>query len=216
MWHRLTIVLKKNFHMTRALNHVAQIDNSVEKELPLWSYYFTHSPPRNSENGIDVLVCRHGWPRWRPVWWIVCAMVHAIMYVLRLRGRELSHGLCPFRHGVLGQLAGQHEADGRLDFTTAQRGLFVVRGQFAGFAGDAFKNVVDETIHDAHPLFGNARIGMDLLEHLVNVRRVAFRALLVLGLGAGDLGGLGRGRFAAGCTGFGRSFGHGWMITACC
>jgi hypothetical protein len=204
--------------MTRALNHVAQTDNSVEKELPLWSYYFIHSPQGivRTASMCYVLVCRHGWPRWRPVWLIVCAMIHAIVYVLRLRGRELGHGLGPFRHGVLGQLPGQHEADGRLDFTTAQRGLFVVRGQFAGFAGDAFENIVDETIHDAHALFGNARIGMDLLEHLVNVRRVTFRALFVLSLGAGDLGGLGRGRFAAGCTGFGRSFGHGWMITACC
>jgi hypothetical protein len=31
-------------HITRSLNHVAQTDNSVEKELPLRSYYFIHSP----------------------------------------------------------------------------------------------------------------------------------------------------------------------------
>jgi hypothetical protein len=128
-----------------------------------------------------------------------------------LRRGEFRHGLGTFRYGVFGQFTGQHKTNGRLDFATAQGRFFIVRGKFSRFGGDTFKNIVNERIHDAHTLFRNPGIGMDLFKHFVNVRAVRFRTLLVLGgLGAGALGGLGRSGFAT--TSLGWSLGHG----CCC
>jgi hypothetical protein len=124
------------------------------------------------------------------------------MYILRRR--ELGHGLGSFRDCVLGEFTWEHETNCRLDFARTQRGFLVIRGEFSRFRGDAFENIVNERIHDAHSLFGNAGIGMDLLQHFVNVRGVRFRAFLVLGL-AGS-GGFGWSGFAR--TALGRSLGH--------
>jgi hypothetical protein len=127
-----------------------------------------------------------------------------------LRRRKLGHGLGAFRYGVFREFTGQHETNGRLDFATTERRFFVVRGEFTSLGSDTFKDIVDERIHDTHPLFGNARVGMYLLQHLVNVRTVTFRTLLVLGrLGAGGFGGLSRSGFTAGGTDLGRGLGHG-------
>jgi hypothetical protein len=111
------------------------------------------------------------------------------------RRRKLGHRFGTFRHGMLGQFSGKHETNGGLNFATTQGGFLVVRGQFTSFGGDAFENVVDERVHDRHALFGNARIRMHLLQDLVNIRRVRFGTLLVLGrlAGGGFLGSLGGG-----------------------
>jgi len=53
---------------------------------------------------------------------------------------------------VLGQLAGQQEADGGLDFPTGDGRTLVVVSQTTGFGSDAFEEIVDETVHDAHRL----------------------------------------------------------------
>ena len=108
-----------------------------------------------------------------------------------LGGRELGHGLGSLRHGVLGELAGQHEADGRLDLAGRERGLLVVGGELPGLAGDALEDVVDEGVHDGHALLADAGVGVHLLQHLVDVGGVRFGALLALLLAAGGLGGLG-------------------------
>ena len=50
----------------------------------------------------------------------------------RLGGGELGDSLGTLRHGVLGELAGEHEADGRLDLAGRERGLLVVGGELAG------------------------------------------------------------------------------------
>ena len=108
----------------------------------------------------------------------------------RLGGGELGDGLGALGDGVLGELSGEHEADGGLDLPGGEGGLLVVLGELAGLSGDALEDVVDEGVHDGHALLGDASVGVDLLEHLVDVRGVGLDALLVL-LGSSLLGGLG-------------------------
>jgi len=92
---------------------------------------------------------------------------------------------------VLGELTGEHEADRGLDLAGRKGGLLVVLGELSGLSGDALEDVVDERVHDGHALLGDAGVGVDLLEDLVDVRRVRLDALGALSLGSGLLGGLG-------------------------
>ena len=46
---------------------------------------------------------------------------------------------------------------------------FIVMGELAGFSGNSLEEVVDEGVHDAHGLGGDTSIGVDLLQHLVDV-----------------------------------------------
>ena len=81
----------------------------------------------------------------------------------------LGDGLRAFRDGVLGQLAGQKESDGRLDFAARDRRAAVVVRQTARLGGDAFEDVVDERVHDRHGLRRDPGVRMDLLQNLVDV-----------------------------------------------
>ena len=113
----------------------------------------------------------------------------------------LGDGLGALGHGVLGELAGQQEAHGRLDLPGRDGGALVVMRQAGGLAGDALEDVVDEGVHDAHGLGRDARVGVHLLEHLVHVDGIALLstalallAILLLGFGDRFLGTLlGRG-----------------------
>ena len=107
-----------------------------------------------------------------------------------LRGGELGNGFGSLRDGVLGKLTRKHEADGGLNLTGRKSGFLVVGGKLSSLAGDALKDVVDEGVHDAHPLLSDAGVGVDLLEDLVDVGGVGFDALLaalLLVAGGGDL-----------------------------
>ena len=97
---------------------------------------------------------------------------------LRLRGGEFGNGLGTFRNGVLGEFTGKHQTDGGLDFPRGKGRLLVVGGELSCFGGDPFEDIVDEGVHDGHALLGDTRIGVDLFQHFVNVRRVRFDALL--------------------------------------
>ena len=99
-----------------------------------------------------------------------------------LGGGVLGDGLGAFRDGVLGQFTRKQETNGSLDFTAADRRLLVVRGELGGFSGNTFEDIVDERVHDGHGLVGDTDIGVHLLQHLVDVRRVRLLAgLLLLG-----------------------------------
>ena len=106
---------------------------------------------------------------------------------------------------MLGQLTGQKQTDGGLDFSAGDGRSLVVVGKARGLRGDSLKDVIHEGIHDGHGLAGDSSVGVHLLEHLVDVDGVALPpfppALLVpstLGLGLADglLGSL------AGCFGW--------------
>ena len=76
------------------------------------------------------------------------------------------------------------------------------------FCGEAVKRVLDERVHDAHRTAGDARLGVHLLEHLVDVARegldTPLAALVATRLLGGRLGG-----------GFAGSFGHFDIFVVC-
>ena len=104
----------------------------------------------------------------------------------------LGHSLGPFTDGVLAQFSGQVETDGRLDLAAGDRVFLVVVSQSGSLGGDPLEDVVDERVHDAHGLAGDASVGVNLLQNLVDVDGVALLAVLSplllarrLGLGGG-------------------------------
>jgi hypothetical protein len=92
--------------------------------------------------------------------------------------RELGDGLGTLTDGMLGEFTGKHQTDGGLDFTRGQSGLLVVGGQLSCLTGNTIKDIIDEGVHDGHTLLGDTGIGMDLLQHLVDVGRVGLDTLL--------------------------------------
>jgi len=60
--------------------------------------------------------------------------------LFRARG-VLGDGLGAFRDGVLGELTGEDEANGRLDLSGGNGGLLVVCGKLGSLSGDALEDV---------------------------------------------------------------------------
>jgi len=75
----------------------------------------------------------------------------------------LSDGLGALGHGVLGQFTGQEKTDSSLDVSARDGAALVVMRQTRGFCGDALEDVVDERVHDAHGLAGDASVGVHLM-----------------------------------------------------
>jgi len=102
-----------------------------------------------------------------------------------LGARVLGDGLGSLADGVLGELAGKQETDGRLYFAARDRRTAVVVGETGRLGSDALEDVVDKAVHDRHGLAADARVGVYLLEHLVDVDGVRLSssplALLVPG-----------------------------------
>ena len=122
----------------------------------------------------------------------------------------LGDGLGAFRDGVLGQFTGQQKPDGGLDLPGGDGGPLVVVGQTGSFSSDTFEDIVDEGVHDAHGLGGDSGVGVNLLQHLVDVDGVGFfpflgPLLVVLGDVLGGLAGL-LGSLSGGFGGHGESW----------
>lgn len=110
---------------------------------------------------------------------------------------------------MLGQLSGKDQSAGGLNLSRRDGGSVVVDSQLGSLGGDSLENVGDERVQDGHGLVGDTSVGVDLLEDLVDVRRVGFDpslaslllvtgflgggGLLCRGLGGGSLGGRGLG-----------------------
>lgn len=94
---------------------------------------------------------------------------------LLIRGRNLlgasvfGDSLGSFRDGVFGQLSGEQESHGSLDFPTGDGAPLVVVGKARGFGSDSLKDVVDEGVHDRHGFAGNTSVGVNLLQDFVDV-----------------------------------------------
>ena len=107
----------------------------------------------------------------------------------------LGDSLGALRDGVLGELTGEEEPDSGLDLAGGDGGPLVVVSQTAGLGGDPLEQVVDERVHDGHGLGGDSGVGVDLLQHLVDVDSVGLLplSLLLLLVTLGDgLGSLSR------------------------
>ena len=88
---------------------------------------------------------------------------------------------------MLGEFSGKHEADSGLDLARAESRLLVVSGELSGLGGNALKDIVDEGVHHGHALLRDTSVGVDLLQDLVDVRRVGLDALLGLFSGSSGL-----------------------------
>jgi hypothetical protein len=86
---------------------------------------------------------------------------------------NVSNKFGTFGDGVLGQLTGQQQTHGSLNFSASDRRTFVVVCQTGSFSGDTFEDVVHETVHYAHSLTRDTGVGMDLFQHLVDVDGIA-------------------------------------------
>ncbi|KIH44599.1 hypothetical protein ANCDUO_25376 [Ancylostoma duodenale] len=95
-----------------------------------------------------------------------------------LAGCVLGYGLGALGHGVLGELSGEDQADGGLDFAGGDRRAFVVLGKARSLNSDALKDVVHERVHDGHRLRRDTGVGVHLLQHTVDVDGVALLAAL--------------------------------------
>ena len=101
---------------------------------------------------------------------------------MSLGGGELGHRLGALGDGVLRELAREDQPDGGLDLARGDGRLLVVAREPGGLEGDLLEDVVDERVHDAHRLGGDAGVRVHLLEHLVDVDLVGLDGLLLLGL----------------------------------
>jgi len=95
----------------------------------------------------------------------------------------LGDGFGSFRDGVLGELSGEEESDGSLDLSGGESVLLVVADEAGGLAGDLLEDVVDEGVHDAHGLLGDAGLWVNLLEDTVDVDGESLGSLFVRGSG---------------------------------
>ena len=96
---------------------------------------------------------------------------------------------------MFGQFTGQQKPDGSLDLPGGDGGSLVVVSKTGSFSSDTFEDIVDEGVHDAHGLGGDTSVGVNLLQHLVDVDSVGFfpflgPLLVVLGDVLGGLAGL--------------------------
>jgi hypothetical protein len=93
---------------------------------------------------------------------------------------ELGDRLGALGDGVLGELAGEDEADGGLDLAGGDGGLLVVAGEAGGLLRELLEDVVDEGVHDRHGLGGDSDVRVHLLQDLEDVDLVGLDALLRL------------------------------------
>lgn len=91
---------------------------------------------------------------------------------------------------MLGQFTGEEKSDGGLDLPRGDGGPLVVVGETRSLGGDSLEDVIDERVHDGHGLGRDTSVGVNLLQHLVDVDGVRFLSLLLLFLVASGASGL--------------------------
>ena len=81
--------------------------------------------------------------------------------------------------------------------------LLVVSNELGGLEGDLLEDVTNEGVHDVHRSLGDASLGVDLLEHSVDVDGECFGSLLLAvstSLSLGVLGTASLGDFGSGSS----------------
>ena len=81
---------------------------------------------------------------------------------------------------MLGKFSREEEPDSSLDFTGGDGGPLVVVGQAGSLSSDSLKEIIDKGVHDAHGLGGDTSVGVDLLQHLVDVDSIGLLPLVLL------------------------------------
>ena len=94
--------------------------------------------------------------------------------------RELGHGLGCFGHGVLGELTRKDQTNSGLDVLAAHGLSLGVADEATGFGGDLLEGVHAKGVKDSHALLGEAHLGVDLLQDLVDVGLVRLLGLALL------------------------------------
>ena len=106
---------------------------------------------------------------------------------------------------MLGKLTGKRQTNSSLDFSGCQGLLLVVSRKTDGLSGKTIERVSNERVHDGHGSARDTGIGVNLLQHLVDVGSVGLNTSLSSLLISSLLGGL---------CGFARGLGHfelGWV-----
>ncbi|GCC27288.1 hypothetical protein chiPu_0005712 [Chiloscyllium punctatum] len=89
--------------------------------------------------------------------------------MLQLELVYLVTGFAPLDTACLTSSPGQQQANDGLDFPGADGVTFVVYGQATSLSRDALENVIEEWVHDAHGLGGDAIVGVNLFHHFMDV-----------------------------------------------
>ena len=84
----------------------------------------------------------------------------------------LGHSLCPYADCMFCQFTRQKQSHCSLNFPASDGGSLVVMSQPRSFSSNAFENVIDETVHDAHSLRTDSCVGMDLFQNLIYVNSI--------------------------------------------
>ena len=106
---------------------------------------------------------------------------------------------------MLGKLTGKRQTNSSLDFSGRQGLLLVVSRKTDGLSGKTIERVSNERVHDGHGSARDTGIGVNLLQHLVDVGSVGLNTSLSSLLISSLLGGL---------CGFARGLGHFelWLV----
>ena len=85
----------------------------------------------------------------------------------------LGDSLGSLRNGVLGKLSRKDQTASSLDWPGRDCLLLVVGSETRSFSSNSLKEIIDEGVHDGHGLLGDTNIGVNLLQHLVDVRSIS-------------------------------------------
>ena len=96
----------------------------------------------------------------------------------------------PSLTACLANSPGEQQTHGGLDLSAGDGGPAVVVSHTGSFRGNTLEHVIDEGVHDAHGLAGNSKVGVNLLQHLVNVDAITFPPPPPLALLVSTTGGL--------------------------
>ena len=79
---------------------------------------------------------------------------------------------------MFGQFTCKEEPAGGFDLLGSDGGPLVVVGQLGSLGSDTLKEIVVKGVPDAHGLGGDASVGVDLLQHLVDVDGIGLLTLM--------------------------------------
>ena len=91
----------------------------------------------------------------------------------------LGDSLGSLRNGVLGKLSRKDQTASSLDWPGRDCLLLVVGSETRSFSSNSLKEIIDEGVHDGHGLLGDTNIGVNLLQHLVDVRAISLLPCLL-------------------------------------